>query len=238
MELATKNIIVSVINCFETGKPQGDYGNISVYSDGKNPRTGGGFWQVTYGRSQTTEQGNLKKLLETYIANKGQFAEEIAMYMSFINEPQTDGTAWSNNRAVQALLKKMGNDPVMVTTQDAFFDAEYFQPAMTWATENGFSLPLSILVIYDSFVHSGHILDFLRERFTEMPPIKGGDEKKWIAQYLEARYKWLKTNKLAALRVSSNRVSILQNQVKQGNWGLENSLIANGQKIEGYKKIV
>jgi chitosanase len=233
MDLTIKKILLAVVNCFETGKPQGDYGNVSIYSDGKNPRTNGGFWQVTYGRSQTTEQGKLKKLLDLYVANKGQFADAIAAYLPSINRPENNGTHWADNREIQALLKKMGNDPIMQSTQDAFFDAEYFEPAMAWATANGFELPLSKLVIYDSFIHSGQILPFLRQRFDEVPPSKGGDEKKWIKQYLEVRYKWLKTNNLPALRISSNRVAVLQYQVKIDNWGLTKSIIANGQKIEG-----
>jgi len=58
----------------------------------------------------------------------------------------------------------------MRQVQDVFFDKRYFQPAMTWADSNGFALPLSALVIYDSFVHSASILGFLRKRFPEEPP--------------------------------------------------------------------
>ncbi|RYG51219.1 MAG: hypothetical protein EOO01_08965 [Chitinophagaceae bacterium] len=36
------------------------------------------------------------------------------------------------------------------------------------------------LVIYDSFLHSGSILEFLRKRFAEMPSSKGGGEKEGI----------------------------------------------------------
>ena len=68
----------------------------------------------------------------------------------------------------------------MQRIQDDFFDKRYFQPAMQWADTNEFTLPLSALVIYDSFIHSGSILDFLRKRFPEVPPAKGGNEKTWI----------------------------------------------------------
>ena len=63
-----KNRILSVVNIFETGTPDGEYDDISIFNDGT-----GGSRQITYGRSQTTEQGNLKKLIEAYIANKGMF---------------------------------------------------------------------------------------------------------------------------------------------------------------------
>ena len=45
----------------------------------------------------------------------------------------------------------------MRQTQDAFFDKVYFQPAKAWADAHGFTLPLSMLVIFDSFIHSGQI---------------------------------------------------------------------------------
>jgi chitosanase len=234
MELGIKNIIVQTINCFETGKPQGDYGNVSVYCDGKNPRTGLGFWQITYGRSQTTEQGKLKQLLEFYVKNQGEFAAEIAIYLPTMNKTLVNSTKWADNRSVQDLLKKMGSDPIMRSTQDTFFDIEYFQPAMEWAEKNEFILPLSKLVIYDSFIHSGKILDFLREKFEEVPPQKGGNEQKWITEYLFARYRWLKGHRNPILRITSGRVWQLMLLVKAENWLLTQSFKANGNTIDGY----
>jgi hypothetical protein len=49
-------------------------------------------------------------------------------------------------------------------------------------------LPLSMLVVYDSFIHSGSVPMFLRKRFIERPPANGGDEKKWIGSYVEVRH--------------------------------------------------
>ena len=48
-----KSKIEAVINVFETGKKEGKYDALVVYRDGR-----GGSRQITYGRSQTTEQGN------------------------------------------------------------------------------------------------------------------------------------------------------------------------------------
>ena len=48
-----------VINVFETGTVKGKYGAISIYDDGPHD-----IRQVTYGRSQTTEYGNLGTLIE------------------------------------------------------------------------------------------------------------------------------------------------------------------------------
>src|SRR3954471_21822154 len=45
-----------VINVFETGTVRGRYGAIAIFADGPH-----GIRQVTYGRSQTTEYGNLRE---------------------------------------------------------------------------------------------------------------------------------------------------------------------------------
>jgi len=37
-------------------------------------------------------------------------------------------------------------------------------------------------------------LDFLSKRFPEVPPAKGGNEKTWIQQYVDARHDWLATH--------------------------------------------
>ena len=53
---AQKRICEQIVNVFETGSPTGDYGNVTVMDDGPGDKP-----QVTYGRSQTTEYGNLKE---------------------------------------------------------------------------------------------------------------------------------------------------------------------------------
>ena len=60
-----KRKIIQVVNVFETGTPNGNYSNISIYADG--PAIGGQrIKQITYGRSQTTEYGVLKILIQEY----------------------------------------------------------------------------------------------------------------------------------------------------------------------------
>lgn len=53
-----KRICEQVINVFETGSAQGNYGTVAVLRDGPHKMR-----QVTYGRSQTTVYGNLHELL-------------------------------------------------------------------------------------------------------------------------------------------------------------------------------
>ena len=71
-----KKRIMSVINIFETGSADGKYDDVTIYDDGKPDANGKPTRQITYGRSQTTEQSHLRELIESYIANKGQFADD------------------------------------------------------------------------------------------------------------------------------------------------------------------
>lgn len=222
MDANIKRILVQTVNAFETSDANGNYALLTVFRDGK-----GGTRQITYGRSQTTEQGNLKDLLQMYVDNKGTYADKIAPFLKRIGrESLVDNAAFKRLLVVSAKV-----DPVMRQTQDQFFDKQYFQRAMKWAADNGIVLPLSLLVIYDSFVHSGSIMWFLRKRFAEKPPTEGGDEKAWIGQYLAVRLAWLSTHWSAPLRRSAYRVQTLLTEIKSNNWHLDKSFVANDEKI-------
>jgi len=206
-----KRICEQVINVFETGSPQGIYSAIAVLKDGPHKMR-----QVTYGRSQTTEYGNLHELLEMYVASGGSYAGQLQPYIEKIGV-----TPLADDSQFKQLLRDAGKkDPVMRQTQDSFFEKRYFQPAMQWGDDNGFTLPLSALVIYDSFIHSGSILPFLRKRFPEMPPAKGGDERRWISQYVDARHQWLATADNVVLHQTIYRTTCFKNEIARGNWDL------------------
>jgi chitosanase len=214
MDLTDKQrrTIEQVVNVFETGTPEGDYASISIYEDGpQNVR------QITYGRSQTTEYSKLRDLILLYADSNGLFSEALKDYASRIGtEPLT------NDETFKDLLRRAGReDPVMRRAQDSFFDERYFQPAMAWATENGFSLPLSALVIYDSFIHSGAILDTLRERFVEPTPAAGGNEPAWITAYVKTRHEWLSHHFRPIVRKTGYRTRCFLHEIERGNWSLD-----------------
>lgn len=223
-----KIFIQRILNCIETGNPDGDYDNITILPDG--PLTGNGgnerMRQVTYGKTQTTEWGNLKDLVAFYIQNNGKFAEDMKRYTPFIGK-----RSLVNDKNFISLLEKAGKDPIMVTTQDSFFDSHYWNKAFAWFNLCKFTLPLSMLVIYDSFIQSGGILDFLRNRFSEVPPSKGGDEKAWITAYVKTRHSWLSNNIREDLRNSSYRTNDLLRGIKEENWELVGKFHANDVDI-------
>jgi chitosanase len=213
-----------VLNVFETGSVDGDYSAISIFADGPN-----NIRQITYGRAQTMEYGNLRKLVEMYVGAGGQFASQLRPFV-----PQIGTIALVDNAGFKTLLRKAGsNDPVMRSTQDIFFDRLYLEPALAWAGQNGFTRALSALVIYDSFIHSGRILDLLRARFDERPPAHGGNEQVWIRQYVEARHQWLLGHDRPAVRASAYRTRDLAREIARGNWDLSLlPIIANGTPVD------
>jgi chitosanase len=219
--METKNKIQKIVNVFESGTPNGDYSCISLYEDGPN-----GIKQITYGKSQTTEWGNLSKLIKLYISLDGKFADQFIKYADTIGR-----ISLVNDKNFISLLREASKDQIMKESQDSFFDTHYWQPAKAWFDKNGFKTSLSMLVIYDSFIHSGSILKFLRERFTEKVPVNGGDEKAWIEQYCSARLNWLKNHSNPILRKTTYRVCDFLMAIDKNNWDLEQEFSANGTKI-------
>jgi chitosanase len=218
-----KQLIEHVINVFETGTPEGKYNQVTIYADGKN-----GTRQITYGRSQTTEQGNLAKLIQLYISKEGKYAEQFSNYIDKIGkQPLVD------NKTFKDLLKTAASeDEIMRSAQDEFFDLAYYNPAYEFFSTNGFLLPLSMLVIYDSYIHSGSVPQKLRKLFGEYPPAKGGDEKKWITSYTDVRHQWLKYNSNPIVQRTTYRTQCFKDQIAADNWALDKlPIIANGVKV-------
>lgn len=217
-----KGKIQSILNVFETGSPSGNYGNVSIFADGPK-----GMRQITYGKSQTTEWGNLKKLIEDYSNRDGKHSDFFKPYV-----PKLGKISLVNDQKLISELKQAGNDPVMKEAQDRFFDEHYWKPAFDFFKENGFTTPLSMLVIYDSFIHSGGVLSFLRSRFPEKPPAKGGDEKRWIEQYVNVRHSWLSNHSNKILRKTTYRTRNMLHAVIKNDWNLDKPFVANGVVVE------
>jgi len=219
-----KTLIQKIVNVFESGSPEGKYDTLVIYADGVN-----NSHQITYGRSQTTEQSNLRALIDMYVESNGKYAADFIPYLEKIGvESLVD------DENFKRLLKEAAQkDKKMCDTQDKFFDKYYWQPAVEWAKRNGFKLALSMLVIYDSFIHSGTIPMFLRKRFKEFVPASGGDEKKWIASYIDARHQWLKYHERPILRKTIYRTQVFINEVERSNWNLDKLPIdAHGIKVK------
>ncbi|MDP3902999.1 MAG: chitosanase [Methylococcaceae bacterium] len=218
-----KRLCEHVINVFESGSVEGNYAAISIYADGPH-----GVKQVTYGRSQTTEYGNLEELIELYVNSNGLYSAQLKPYLAKIGvTPLLDDATFK-----QLLRDAAKKDPLMRKVQDEFFDKRYFQPAMAWANAGGFTQPLSALVIYDSFIHSGSFPDFLRKRFPARLPVKNGVEKDWIKQYVDTRHEWLSQHSKKILQATIYRTQCFKNEIARDNWALAKiPIVANGVNV-------
>ena len=151
-----------------------------------------------------------------YVNGNGIYSSAIQPYLEKIGV-----TPLVDDAAFKKLLRDAGStDPVMQQVQDQFFDLRYFQPAMQWMDNNGFTLSLSALVIYDSFIQSGSIMSWLRKRFPERSPVNGGDERTWISQYVDTRHDWLATHSNPLLQNTVYRTECLKSEIARKNWDL------------------
>jgi len=216
-----------VLKAAETGTASGDYSLVTVLADGK-----GGRRQVTLGIQFDEASGDLGRVLDLYAKNGGRHAQELSRYRQLIDTGDNTSTVLAKNNTFKALLKRAGSDPVMQAVQDNIFASETWDPAQRWFTENGFTLPLSMLVIADSFLQSGLMLQFLRNRFREVPPAQGGREKVFITDYTYVRNNWLSDHPNRAIHNSAYRTRCYLAQINSENWNLDSlPIVMNGVKV-------
>ena len=162
-----------------------------------------------------TEYGNLKTLVKSYIFKNGKYGADLTPYVSKIGtEPL------ANNSSFIDLLKKAGSDPLMKECQEEAYGDMYITPAMKWCEKSKLTLPLSKLVIADSFLQSGSILMSLRNKFSETLPSVGGDEKKWINAYCIVRRDWLANHSRKILNNTTYRMNFMQHCIEDNDWDL------------------
>lgn len=211
----------AIVNLFETGKVLGDYGQVTLLP--------GDPGMLTYGRSQTTlGSGNLYKLLQRYANNPGaRFRQRIEAWLPTL---KSDHKKANGSDKLHNLLRACADDPVMRETQDLFFDDTYWAPAFSTATKLGLNTPLSIAVVYDSFVHGSWKL--LSERTSkEVGTPKTVGEQNWIKGYVKRRREWLATHKIAILHNTVYRMDAFQRLMDLGLWGLDLPLVVRQAEI-------
>jgi|SRR6267378_1375644 len=222
-DLSRVALIRRVLSVAETDEPQWNPASVYIYRDGNEGRK-----QCTLSIGFTADGGNLLKVLERYIDQHGAFAIQMAPYIMALRngdpgiEPNFVG-----------LLKTAGRqDPLFGQVQLEAFDDIYLGPAFQWAKEHGFTLPLSFLVIADSFLHSGSVLVSIRNLFTEKVPKDGGNEKAWVSKYTAKRRNWLATSARTILHSTVYRCDCFTREILSNNWELLNEPIAmNGVHV-------
>lgn len=204
-----KKTIMKIINVFETGKPDGDYGALVVLNDGAG---------ISFGRSQVTDGANsLDLLIDDYIDAGGLYADEFRPYTDRLANKALPLT---NDDQFKQLLKRSASDPIMRAVQDEFFDSRYWDPSYLKSSDLGLTEPLSFAVVYDSYIHSGGLPSSVRRSFPESPPSKGGDERAWVTGYVKARKLWLLNSSKPVVRKTVYRMETFEGLISMGNWNL------------------
>lgn len=221
MNTEVKKNIKKLINVFEMGVTDIKYSQIYIYGDGPGSRR-----QITLSFG-ITEYGNLKKLIQIYIAQNGVYADKFKKFVDKIgSQPLVD-----NSEFKSLLAESSKKDPIMRDCQERIYDIAYWDRAQSWFEDGGFKTNLAMAVIMDSFIHSGSIPSFLRNKFSTKLPISGGNEKDWIKNYCQSRKVWLANHSRKILRGTVYRVNFFLSQIEKGNWGLDCPFSAEGVKI-------
>jgi chitosanase len=230
-----KSVCQQIIQIFEVDTPDGGYDNVTLI-----PGDSGG---LTYGKHQTTlNSGNLYLLIRNYcerIKNYHGASNLLITNIEYLESclprlKNLDQSLNHDQKFISALKFVSVSDPLMIEVQDEFFDRRYWTPAIKLFLTLELTYPLSLAVVYDSCVHGA--FGRVRRLFPEVPPNKGGDEKRWVVAYINARRKWFITNQLDGKPYKADdncvyRMNSFNKLIQEGNWNLETPFWVRGHKI-------
>ena len=219
--MSTKEVAQAIINVFETGAVKGRYSQITLL-----PEDSG---HLTFGRSQTTlGSGNLFHLVDAYSSASGsRYGARLSRYLPRLKERDI---SLDRDKRLHNLLRSTADDPVMITTQDQFFDKYYWDRAVRSATKQGITTPLGVAVVYDSTIHgSWH---FIQRRTTDnIGSVRKLGERDWVAAYLKVRRHWLATHRKLILRKTVYRQDSFLDMIELDLWDLHLPLVVRGLEI-------
>jgi len=216
-----KTTIKQILLAFEQSSTSIKYNEVYKYDDGP-----GDIKQITLSFG-ITEYGNLKTLIKTYRSKSGKYGESFNEYI-----PSIGVKSLAQDTNFISLLKEAGSDPIMQLCQEQAYDSMYISPAFAWCEKNMLTLPLSKLVIADSFLQSGSILNTIRDMFSEKIPSTGGGEKEWVKAYCTARKYWLANHSRKILHKTTYRMDFMLKCIEAKDWELANNIyVANDVKI-------
>jgi chitosanase len=216
-----KKTAESIVNIFETSEVLGNYGQVTVIP--------GDTGHLTFGRTQTTlGSGNLYKLIKRYCDNGGgRFGTRLQPYLPSFRRKDT---RLDRDVKLHNVLRATADDVVMRDTQDRFFDQEYWQPAAAAAEEDGLVSPLSVAVVYDSFVHGSWTR--IRDRTTnKVGTVADVGEQEWVQAYVSTRRAWLAGHSREDLRKTVYRMDELHYLITDDNWHLSLPLVVREKEI-------
>ncbi len=217
-----KQAAQAIVNIFETGRPRGEYGQVTVLA--------GDTGHLTYGRAQTTlASGNLHLLIDGYCATDGAvMADALRPYLDRLDRQDT---ALDDDAALHGLLRQAGDDPVMQAVQDGFFDRVYWAPALKSAAYINAESALGTAIVYDSRIHgSWHRI---RDRTVEQHGDLGAvGERAWLGHYVDVRRNWLATHLNSILHGTVYRMDSFRELMADETWDLSLPFVVRGLRID------
>lgn len=216
-----KRVAQAIVNIFETGRAQGEYGQVTLLA--------GDSGHLTYGRAQTTlASGNLFLLVKDYCEAEGaQFSNELRPYLERLLRRDL---GLDHDAAFRSLLRRAGDDNVMHETQDNFFDRVYWKPAVN-ACGVDISTGLGVAVVYDAHIHGSWVR--MRDRTNaNHGPVKKLGENAWVGRYVDTRRAWLANHPNTLLRKTVYRMDTFRNLIAGGKWDLGLPLHVRGVRID------
>jgi len=207
MDDLQKQICNALVNIFEGGRATGNYGAVGGLRNDKG--------HLSYGRSQVSlTSGHLYLVIHDYcITPDNQFGKDLEPYLERM---RTKDITLDGEVQLRAILREAGDDPVMRSVQDDYFDRNFFQPAMGRAKAASLSQALSCAIAYDATIQGGwlHCSENVDKKIG--PVSADVPEEKWIATYLDARKDYL----LACAPATTYRPEAFQDLLNAGNFTL------------------
>lgn len=214
--------IKAIVNVFETGRAQGNYSAVTVLP--------GDSGHLTYGRSQSAlGSGSLFELLSQYCAAPG--AKYAAQLQAYLPRVQSRDVTLDNDTELKNLLREAGTDPAMQAEQDRFFDANYFDPACTSASNCGLKSALANAVVYDSCVQGNwHGMRDATNQKCGAPGANGTTEQQWVKTFVQTRRQWLQ-NSRPPLPTTAYRMEAFLSLIASDKWDLSLPIQVHGVTI-------
>lgn len=208
---------LAIVSVFETSQPFGDYAACVVLDDGAG---------VSYGICQFTHRsGSLAEVVEPYIQNGGKIGVTI---MAGCRSALRDTSAASIERLAanaqfRNALRAAAITREMKAAQNGVATERYLAPAIALCDKLGFTLPLSLAVVYDSLVHGSFY------RVARGVAADRNDEQAWITAYVRRRDAWLAS--YPRLTATRYRTRFFLNQIAVSNWALRLPINVHGVRL-------
>lgn len=216
---------LAIVNVFETSRPFGDYAACVVLNDGAG---------VSYGINQFTHRsGSLAAVVKKYLSDGGQTGKEtlVATLATLNKNSKTAIAKLASDEAFKKALRAAAVTVGMKNAQNATAFDLYLRPALEICERRGFTLPLSLAVVYDSITHGSwdSIAAKVRRNAGTHARMNAEHEKLWITEYVRTRHAWL--TRTSRLKATTYRTRFFLDQIAAGNWQLRIPLNVHGVRL-------